>query len=320
MSSSIKPFKETGIPSYHRRSFKHNYYNPFIYHIILKKQKQCEHFGKIKGDARLSPGSEGCAEIEESNLGKIIAKEIIHLKFQFPIIKLHQFKVMPDHIHILLQLLWRSDHHLEFYIDQLRINIARKYSRLKGDEINEEEIFEPGFCDKPLYEDRSLSDWYVYIRENPHRLAMRKQYPQFFSRNRHLKIGAKVYESYGNLFLLRNPDKIAVKMSSRFSKEIIEEKIKNYKFLIETGTILVSPFIHPLEKAIKSYAEETERNLILIQHQEFGERFKPARHDFILCSEGHLLIISLGYPEGTILSRKICEEMNQLALQIAGTC
>ena len=100
-SSFIAPKKETGLHSYHRRAFAHNYFAPFIYHIILKKQKSFERFGEVNGDARIEFGNPGCACIQESEIGKIIAKALIHLPYRFPILKLHQFCVMPDHVNIL---------------------------------------------------------------------------------------------------------------------------------------------------------------------------------------------------------------------------
>ncbi|MDE6337538.1 MAG: hypothetical protein K2L34_13310, partial [Muribaculaceae bacterium] len=149
--SDIRSLKETGQHSYHRRAFSHNYYSPFIYHIILKKALNCESFGFIEGDARVAPGNPGCAKIRESELGKIIAKAILHLPYEYPIIRLYQFCVMPDHIHLLLQVLFNSGKHLDFYIEALKTKIAIKYSRNERVGIKDKEIFERGYCDKPLY-------------------------------------------------------------------------------------------------------------------------------------------------------------------------
>ncbi len=316
-SSEIRPLKETGEHSYHRRAFSHNYYAPFIYHIILKKAKDCEIFGSVVGDARIAPGNYGCASIHESELGKIIAKAILHLPHEYPIIKIHQFCVMPDHIHLLLQVLFRSDKHLDFYIEVLKTMVSVKYSKKEGCIIRDEEIFEPGYCDKPLYDKRSLDSLFRYIRENPHRLAMRRQFPQFFQHVRMLQIGDHEYEAYGNLFLFRNPDKEAVKISRSFTPK--EKLQKKAEWLSEgvKGTVLVSPFISPAEKSIRSEAEAIGAKIILIIHEAFPDRYKPASHDFTLCSEGRLLIISLGLPIKTEPTRSICERMNALAKAVA---
>lgn len=315
--SEIKSFKETGQHSYHRRAFSHDYFAPFIYHIILKKASGCKLFGTVEGDAKIAPGNAGCVEIRESNIGTIIAKSILHLPYEFPILKLHQFCVMPDHVHLLIQVLFRSDKHLDFYIDSLKNRIAVKYSKEENRVIEDEEIFESGYCDKPLFDNRSLDGLYQYIHANPHRLAMRRQYPHFFQRIRKLKIGNKEYEAYGNLFLYHNPDKMAVKMSRKFSTEEKGQKAATWLSEASKGTVLVSPFISKEEKAIRDRAEAIGARIILITHEAFPERFKPAAHDFDLCTEGRLLIISFGLPIGTPLTRDICLQMNALAETLA---
>lgn len=312
-SSQILPFKENQEHSYHRRAFAHNYFSPFIYHIILKKHKDCESFGKLSGNAKIKYGNPGCADIIESPLGKIISKTIIHHPYKFPILKNHQFKVMPDHVHYLLEITDWSPYHLDFYIDDLKDSISLKYSKLIGISKSDEEIFEVGYCDKPLLLKISLDGWYNYIRENPHRLAMRIQYPLFFQRIRNLRINDTEYEAYGNMFLFRNPDKVAVKMSDKYSEETKRDKFEFYKRAYNFGSVLVSPFIHKDEKTIRRRAEQHNAKIILIQHEKFPELYKPPLHDFGQCSSGNLLIISMGYPKGTILTREISIKMNELA-------
>ena len=312
-SQEILPFGATGEHSYHRRCISHNYQAPFIYHIILKKARDCEIFGNLIGSARIAPGQPGCAGIAESMLGQSIAKSILRWPYDFPIVQLYRFCVMPDHVHILIRILYWSDQHLNFYIDALKDRVAARYSKMRGRHFVQDDIFEPGYCDKPLYDDRNLDALFRYIRENPHRLAMRRQFPQFFQRVRKLRIGDKEYEAYGNLFLFRNPDKIAVKISSRFSEGEIKMKRRKWLSAASEGTVLVSPFISPAEKKIRTAAEDLGANIILITHEAFPERFKPAGHDFSLCSEGRLLIISLGRPSEAMLSRRDCLQMNELA-------
>lgn len=318
-SSEISPLNKTGIHSYHRRSFYHDYLAPFIYHIILKKSPCANSFGQVDGNAKIAPGEPGCAHIVETALGKAIAKTLIHFPYQFPVVKLLQFCVMPDHVHILLQILYRTEHHLDYYIENLRTRIAQAYSKTTGIPISEAEIFEEGYCDKPLYDNRSLQELFRYIRENPHRLAMRRQYPEFFQKARRIRIDDGEFEAYGNLFLLRNPDKEAVRISSKFTSSELKQKMQAWHLAASTGSVLVSPFISPKEKEIRTQAEALGAKIILITHEAFGERFKPAAHDFALCSEGRLLIISLGLPPRTPLTRAQCLAMNALAETIATT-
>lgn len=316
-SSEIKPFALTGEHSYHRRAFAHNYFAPFIYHIIMKKRPGCPAFGFVEGDAKIAPGNLGCACINETDLGRIIAKSILRLPYLFPAVKILQFCVMPDHVHILLQIVYKSDRHLDFYIDSLRALIAAKFSKSKGKEISEAELFDAGYCDKPLYDNRSLDVLFKYIRENPHRLAMRRQYPHFFQRVRNLRIGDREYEAYGNLFLLRNPDKMAVKISRKFTPEEKQAKIASWLSAAETGTVLVSPFISAEEKAVRREAQERGGKFIFIIPEAFSDRYKPSAGDFELCTAGRLLLLSCGLPSDDNLSRQTCIQMNSLARRVA---
>ncbi|MDE6810979.1 MAG: hypothetical protein K2J15_01365 [Muribaculaceae bacterium] len=301
------------LPAYHQRALKHNYCAPFIYHIILKKQPEFEPFGTLCGDANIRPGLPGCARIIESPVGTIIAKSIVHLPYLYPILKNYQYIVMPDHVHILLRVMNWSDYHLDFYVEQLVNQIAASYSAQTGKTIVPSDIFIKGYCDKPLLRKRNLNTLFTYIRENPHRLAMRRQYPQFFQTIRHLRIGDKTCQAYGNLFLLRNPEKYAVKLSHSFSPEKTAQLKALWLSEATKESILVSPFISAGEKDIRILSEESGARIILIVHEILGDRFKPAHHDFTLCTEGRLLIISLGYPRNTPLTRSICQQMNTFA-------
>lgn len=225
---------------------------------------------------------------------------------------------MPDHVHILLQVVYRSGKHLDFYIDCLCDKIAERYSSIKGRVIKAEEIFVPGYCDKPLYDNRNLDTLFRYIRENPHRLAMRKQYPQFFRRVRQLQIGEGEYETYGNLFLLRNPDKeqVVVHRADAKMPEKLARLREEWLYSAANGGVLVSPFISEHERDIRKEAEALGARIILITHEAFPERYKPSAHEFALCEEGRLLIISTGGTSNAGLSRDACLAMNGLASEI----
>ena len=83
------------------------------------------------------------------------------------------------------------------------------------------------------------------------------------------------------------------------------------------GGVLVSPFISKREKEIRTAAEQAGGRLILITPDAFGERFKPAAHDFNLCSEGRMLMVSLGLPASPAVTRDVCLSMNAVASGVA---
>lgn len=316
-TEKIKPYKENFKHSYCRRKRNHDYYGRGIYHIIFKKQESIPPFSKIIGDAAISPGKVGCAHPDYFPLGFAIAKGMKEFVRRYPVIEFQQYSIMPDHLHMIVFKKERDDMHLGDYLGFLKAVIAEVYNGSNNQKYRPQDIFQENYTDKILYRSIKLDTWKRYVSENPHRFAMRKQYPIFFQRKRNLQIDERYYEAYGNLFLFRNPDKSAVRVRSFFTDS---QKQKYKKHILHNAlekSVLVSPFISPFEKEIRYEAEEMGAKMILITHERFPERFKPALHDFNLCAEGRLMIISLGKPEGTPLTHEICTEMNELAEKIS---
>ena len=308
---------KTDPDNYTRRRHKHDYYGPCAYHIILKKAPVAEKFGELIGDARIAPWHPGCASIRWSSLGRSIGLTIQDFENHFPVIKVYCFCIMPDHIHLFIQKKERTQKHLGIYMAHLKSRICKRHSAATGQNFTSDEIFLANYTDKPIYSARSFESVRLYIKENPHRLAMRRQYPQFFVRDRRITFGQTALDAYGNLFFLRNPDKLAVKISSKDSNEAVENKIAYWLSQAREGTVLVSPFISAKEKDVRQMAEAADASIILIVHETLPERYKPEAHNFAQWAKGRWLILSMGLPVKTPLSREICIQMNELAEKLA---
>lgn len=226
---------------------------------------------------------------------------------------------MPDHVHWFLNVKERLPKHLGKYISLLKGGIAKNISSVFPGNLASEDIFLPNYTDKIIYPGRNFNVIFNYIRENPHRLAMRIQFPTFFQRVDEIKIGDKIYSAYGNQFLLTNPFKEAIIIHRRYSPQEIEELRKEWFRTAIGGGVLISPFISPSEKAIRDEAEKLGAKFILIEDQPFSEKFKPSKHNFDLCSQGKLLIIAPKEPMKKESFRGKCIEMNELASIIASS-
>jgi hypothetical protein len=243
--------------------------------------------------------------------------------------------VMPDHVHILIHVKEHTKAHLSYYIGCLKNQVVDEYNKkLHYDycphtaigatrqsyscpTVKAEEIFEPNYTDKPIYSHQNLDIWYRYIAENPHRLAMRRQRPDFFRRVRDIDIEGERMQAYGNLFLLRNPYKEAVIVRSFYDEVKKEELYNDWLDAIEKEGVLVSAFVSPDEKDIRKLAEELEAPIILITDQPFPDRYKPALHDFGQCSKGLLLILAPAAPWPEQRRRHRCQRMNLLAQRMS---
>ena len=317
MSTGCEFYKEDFQHSFERRKRGHDYTAPCRYHIILKKNHLFPKYGEIIGDARIPYGQDGCADIALSPFGKVIRNSIENFPKEFPFFQNYQYKVMPDHVHWFINVKERLPKHLGKYISLFKGEIAKNISSFLLRNLASEDIFQPNYTDKIIYPGKNFNVIFNYIRENPHRLAMRIQFPEFFRRVDEIKIGDKIYSSYGNQFLLTNPFKEAIIIHRRYSPQEIEELRKEWLRTAIGGGVLISPFISPSEKTIRDEAEKLGCKFILIQDQPFSEKFKPPKHNFDLCSEGKLLIIAPKEPMKEKSFRNKCIEMNELAEFIA---
>lgn len=308
------------IHKYTRRKRGHDYRSPCIYHIIIKKIASAPNFGTLIGNPQIAPGNPGCADIANSQLGDIIEKEICNLPSFNPAIQIYQYKVMPDHVHILLRVKARLPKAIGSYIGGMKTGIRQKWNALRMQNCPTDEwetVFETNFTDKIIHPGRKLDPIFKYIRENPHRLSIRKYHPGFFQRIRDIYINGEQFEAYGNLFHLRNPFKSQVLVHSTNTEKQNEALHEEWIREIMTGGVLVSPFISPLEKEIYKEAIELGGRVIYIQKDPFRERYKPSEREFNLCCEGRLLLIVPLRSFGEPITRPICNRMNKIAEEIA---
>lgn len=288
------------------RAFWHDYRARCIYFITMNKVPETPSFGKLPAIHAGACAQPGSVRIDLSPLGKLARNAIFNISKIEPKIRLFQYVVMPDHVHFLISV-----------EEVLNEPLGKMIARLKA-AINQEAdkagVFQAGYNDQILRRDRDLNVIFKYIRENPWRLAVRRAYPEYFQRVNALKIGDKTYQAYGNFQLLDNPFKEQVVIHRADTPEVRERNRQEWLYTASNGGVLVSPFISPAEKAIRAEAEACGGRFILITNETFGDRYKPAAHDFALCEAGHLLIISANLP--ATLTRQTCLAMNALAARL----
>ena len=125
----------------------------------------------------------------------------------------------------------------------------------------------------------------------------------------------RYYQAYGNLQLHRNPFKEQVVVHRADTAEQDGRNPRRWLHTGANGGVLVSPFISTSEKAVRAETEAAGARFTLITAEPFGERYKPAAHDFDLCAAGRMLIISIN--QSGNLSRATCLAMNELAGSVA---
>lgn len=273
----------------------HNYRSRAKYMLTLKKADTTPFFGELQGD-RIIP----------SGIGTNIKRSLAHLPQICSSIRLWQYIVMPDHVHFLLNVEKEMEEPLGNHIARLKIDANNRCGI---------HVFEQGFNDQIITHHRSLDVIFNYIKDNPRRLAVRKNNPYYFNRINELQIADQPCQAYGNLQLLDNPFKEQVVVHRAETIDELRQKKERWIYSAANGGVLVSPFISPAEKAARKEIEAAGGKIVLISNHPFSHREKPTGHDFDLCEQGRLLIISpLGLADA--LSRSTCLAMNDLAAKI----
>lgn len=285
----------------------HDYTQKCIYMVTINKNPLGKDFGILCGDYQIPTGQPGSSFIKASTTGAAI-KDVLRRFHQIePNIKILQYALMPDHVHILLFV----EHPTQEILGRILARFKVEVNKVAGTDG----VFAKGFNDQILKSSRTLDTFYTYIRDNARRLAVRRAHPEFFRRVNALKIGDKTYQAYGNFQLLGCPFKDQVVVHRADSQETLRQNRDVWLYTAANGGILVSPFISQPEKAVRAEAEEAGGRFILVTNEPMGERYKPTGHDFSLCEAGRLLIVSANFPGA--LSRNNCLAMNALAAMIS---
>ena len=181
-------------------------------------------------------------------------------------------------------------------------------------------LFEKGYNDKILLRPGQLDNWKRYLDDNPRRLAIKRQCPDYFTIMQHITIGEWSCQMVGNRFLLTVPDRAAVIVHRADSDQEFAQKKARWLAIGEKGGVLVSAAIATREKEVMREAMDRGYRLILLRENGFPPLYKPAGESFMACSEGRLLQISPWeyHMQRKTISREQCLILNRLAEEIAG--
>ena len=182
-------------------------------------------------------------------------------------------------------------------------------------------LFEKGYCDKVLLRPGQLDNWKRYLDDNPRRLAIKRQHPDYFTIMHQVNIGIWRCKAVGNRFLLNNPEKAAVVVHSAYNDAEFAELKAKWLALAENGGVLISAAIAKREKEVMREAMDRGYCLIYLRENGFPDYYKPSGESFTACSEGRLLQISPWdyHMQRKTISREQCLMLNRLAEEIANT-
>lgn len=296
--------------NYNQRCRDHDYRSECFYMITMTAAAGTPAFSQILtgyGEAytRLMP------------LGKRIDMCLHHFKDFHPNLCRMEYVVMPDHIHFLLYVCAPIPEHLGHYIGAFMRRCTQEYNAFRNDGQSLS-LFPNGYNDRIVWRSGQKQAIKDYICDNPRRYLIKKSHPDLFHRYLHLEINGREYAAFGNIFLLRDFDRITVRAHRNWTDADYEAHKNPWMKCAENGGVLVSPFIHPYEKRARKEGTPLGANIIEITKDGMPERFSPQGQKFRLCAEGRLLILA-PWPDNRQseqVYRQDCLSMNDMALEV----
>ena len=158
-------------PSMLRRKDDHDYYGRCIYMITIKVAN-CQ---QLLGSLENSDETHCTPWISPSLLGNRVLHYWNEISYHHPHVKLLKCQLMPDHFHGILFVTEKSTTHLGTII-----NSFKKACSFAAQELSISPLWEKGYNDIILYRKGQLDRMIHYVEDNPRRLWIKRNNPEFF--------------------------------------------------------------------------------------------------------------------------------------------
>ena len=256
------------------------------------------------------------AYIDRTPLGEKIAAEIERIPSykDASSIELYRFIIMPDHVHIMLQVHDRLPKHLGQYVRWFKrqcsailaeeANLAGVAARVEPKDApvghplgatpptppssspsgqtlgatppsNTRPLFAPEYHDRVLTNKGQLQHMKRYILDNPRRLALKRANPELFRIRQHTRLGRTLCVAMGNIFLAEYPQRAVLQCSRRMTQEEIDAKREECLYQAANGVVYISGAISEGGKQISRALREAGYPLIILLTEGFPEPDSP---------------------------------------------
>lgn len=312
-----------------------------IYHVTLVVPTREPLLGRLE----IPENDAEKARVERTELGENIVNEIFNLGTIHPQVRILQFCLMPDHLHLLLHVRQSSSVSIRAIIRgfwQGAKRLGREYTLSIDPELNSGTINEvnddilhsafPIFTEQPFIRPMSrrgqLAAMIRYVQMNPQRLATKRLKPGYFKVQEGIEIAGRMYAGIGNAILLQAEKMAPVHVRRAWVEDAerhgYDKPLRDYMnscvLAARKGTVMVSPFISPHEKMVQEVLIREKLPFILLADNGFREYYKPADGLFDAVAEGRLLILSPWEydTDKRHVSREDCVALNGMAEEICG--
>lgn len=261
----------------------------------------------------------GAPHIELSLLGIKVKESLERMPQVEPKIELVCYSIMPNHIHFIIAVRGelsrpigtiirsfmgatsRSLHMLraegKIQWNSAAASIARKASTEKPS------LWQPGYCIGICHTEQKLHTRIGYVMENPFFGILETERHDFMKRTMMLTIKGRRYSGYGNMLLLKEPDRLQVFCHRNhpvthepyhLTQDFREEKQAILNAAAD-GVVIITPGISPGEADIMWSVLQNGGYVINIQQEEIpiSDKWHPEKERRIYCSQGQMLVLSV---------------------------
>ena len=180
-------------------------------------------------------------------------------------------------------------------------------------------IWEPNYNDRILLKKNQLQHWLAYLDDNPRRLLLKRQHPEYFSPLGRFLVADTPMRAMGNIALLTHRSMMALQCSRHLYQQEIDSLQRDFLALGQAGTFVISACISPGDQQIATACIEAGIPFIILLVHGFPPYYKPEPLYLKACAEGRLLLLSPFEWQNEKISnmRQRCLYLNDLALRIS---
>ena len=261
----------------------------------------------------------GAPHIELSPLGIKVKESLERMPQVEPKIELVCYSIMPNHIHFIIAVRGELNRPIGTIIRSFMGATSRSLHMLKAEgkiqwnsaaasiarkaSTEKPSLWQPGYCIGICHTEQKLHTRIGYVIENPFFGILETERHDFMKRTMMLTIKGRRYSGYGNMLLLKEPDRLQVFCHRNhpvthepyhLTQDFREEKQAILNAAAD-GVVIVTPGISPYEADIMWSVLQNGGNVINIQQEEIpiSDKWHPEKERRIYCSQGQMLVLSV---------------------------
>ena len=261
----------------------------------------------------------GAPHIELSPLGIKVKESLERMPQVEPKIELVCYSIMPNHIHFIIAVRGELNRPIGTIIRSFMGATSRSLHMLKAEgkiqwnsaaasiarkaSTEKPSLWQPGYCIGICHTEQKLHTRIGYVIENPFFGILETERHDFMKRTMMLTIKGRRYSGYGNMLLLKEPDRLQVFCHRNhpvthepyhLTQDFMEEKQAILNAAAD-GVVIVTPGISPCEADIMWSVLQNGGNVINIQQEEIpiSDKWHPEKERRIYCSQGQMLVLSV---------------------------